>query len=72
MSKDWETYQAGGTVRIRRRPVRYRATARTTEPVVEAEADLSSMKKDELVAEAEKRGVDSSGTKAEIIERLES
>jgi hypothetical protein len=70
MSKDWETYQAGSTVRIRRRPVRYRATARATEPV--AEADLSSLKKDELVAEAEKRGVDSSGTKAEIIERLES
>lgn len=32
---------------------------------------FSSMKKDELVAEAEARGLDSSGTKEEIIERLE-
>ena len=36
------------------------------------EPNLSAFKKDELVALAEERGVDSSGTKAEIIERLEA
>jgi hypothetical protein len=34
--------------------------------------DLSSLKKDELVALAESRGIDSSGKKADIIERLEA
>jgi hypothetical protein len=38
------------------------------EPVTEG---YSSMKKDELVSEAEARGLDSSGTKEEIIARLE-
>jgi hypothetical protein len=42
-------------------------------PVAETvERDYSGMLKDELVAEAESRGIDSSGTKAEIIERLEA
>ena len=36
------------------------------------EVDYHSMKKDELVALAEERDLDSSGTKAEIIERLEA
>lgn len=67
----WETYQAGNTVRLRRRPVRYRATAPSPSPEPEPTPALSSMKKDELIEEAEKRGIDSSGTKAEIIERLE-
>ena len=38
----------------------------------EPEQDLTALKKDELVALADERGVDSSGTKAEIIERLEA
>jgi hypothetical protein len=33
---------------------------------------LGSLKKDELVALAEERGVDTSGTKAEIVDRLEA
>ncbi len=36
------------------------------------EVDYSSLKKDELVKLAEKRELDASGTKAEIIERLEA
>jgi len=36
----------------------------------EKEVALEDLKKDELVAKAEEAGVDSSGTKAEIIERL--
>lgn len=36
------------------------------------EVDYSDLKKDELVALADERGVDSSGTKAEIIARLEA
>lgn len=35
------------------------------------EVDYSHMKKDELIALAEERGLDSDGTKAEIIARLE-
>lgn len=38
----------------------------------EEEVDYSDLKKDELVALADERGVDSSGTKAEIIERLQA
>lgn len=34
--------------------------------------DYADMTKDELMAEADKRGVDSSGTKAEITARLEA
>lgn len=73
MSPTWETYRAGNTVRLRRRPVRYHAAAAPASapvPAAEPVTDLSSLKKDELVIEAEKRGVDSSGTKADIIERL--
>lgn len=69
MPGPWETYRDGNTVRIRRRPVRYRADAPKAAPAPEA-PDYSSLKKDELIAEAEKRGLDSSGTKADIIERL--
>jgi hypothetical protein len=65
----WETYQAGSTVRIRRRPVRYRVAKAAPEPAP-AEPDYSSMKKDELVAEAEELGLDTTGTKSELIERL--
>jgi hypothetical protein len=37
----------------------------------EESVSLSSLNKDELIAEAERRGVDSSSTKAEILERLQ-
>ena len=37
-----------------------------------APVDLTALKKDELVELAEERGEDSSGTKADIIERLEA
>jgi hypothetical protein len=41
-------------------------------PVVEEEAtDYGSLLKEDVVKIADERGVDSSGTKAEIIERLE-
>ena len=73
MSQPWETYRAGNTVRLRRRPVRYHAAApapKAAEPAPAPAPDYSAMKKDELVAEAEKRGLDASGTKADIIERL--
>lgn len=66
---EWETYQSGPAVRVRRRPVRHRATTVTT---LTTPPDFSSLKKDELIVEAEKRGVDSSGTKADILERLTS
>lgn len=52
---------------------RYRAVAPkrvvVAEPTVEA-VDFAALKKDELVAVATKRGVDASGTKAEIVARL--
>ena len=38
----------------------------------EQSGDLSSLSKPELVERAEKAGVDSSGTKADIIERLQA
>lgn len=71
MSRRWETYRVGNAVRLRRvggsevaaKPVA--AVVTTTAPVFDA-----SLTKAELVAEAERRGVDSSGTKAEIVERL--
>jgi hypothetical protein len=37
---------------------------------VEIKSELEGLKKDELVAQAEKRGLDTSGTKADLIERL--
>ena len=43
-----------------------RVATRTDEP----KPDLSSLKKADLVEVADKRGVDTSGTKADIIERL--
>lgn len=45
-----------------------RRRVRRVAPV--AESDPASLKKDDLVALAEARGVDASGTKAEILERL--
>lgn len=42
----------------------------TTEAEAEAAPDLDTLKKDELVALADERGVDSSGTKADLIARL--
>ena len=82
MSKPWETYRAGRTVKLRRRPVRYHAgkplqTTAAPEPeVIETadeylvERDYSTMTKAELVEAAEEQGLDSSGTKADILGRL--
>lgn len=38
----------------------------------EEEVDYSHLKKDELIALAEERGLDTDGTKADLIERLEA
>lgn len=60
-----------------RRTVSASGTDVAAEPVAETASeptdptDFSSLKKDELVAAAEKRDIDASGTKADIIERLE-
>lgn len=58
-----------------RRPRRMApARPRVIEPVEPVEAEpvvLDDMLKSEIVALAESRGVDSSGTKAEIVARLE-
>jgi hypothetical protein len=47
---------------------RYRRVARKAAPVVKP--DLSTLTKAELVSLAEERGIDSSGTKADLIARL--
>jgi len=82
MSKPWETYRAGRTVKLRRRPVRYHAgkplqTTAAPEPEVIktadeylVERDYSTLTKAELVQLADEQGLDSSGTKADIIGRL--
>ena len=76
MSKPWETYRAGRTVKLRRRPVRYHAgkplqTTAAPEPEpIEAATDYSTLTKAELVSLAEEQGIDSSGTKADILGRL--
>ena len=51
----------------------YRSVPRKVAVVVKPEAkpDLSGLKKDELVALADKSGVDSAGTKADILARLD-
>jgi SAP domain-containing protein len=51
---------SGRDIRLVRRPGRSRVATK----------DVASLKKDELVKLAEERGVDTSGTKAEITERL--
>jgi hypothetical protein len=63
VSKQWETFQVGRSIRLRR--IGGKRTKAATAPVVD-----ESLTKAELVAEAEERGVDASGTKAEIVERL--
>ena len=69
----WETYRAGSTIRLRQRPVRHHAPkASKPAPAPEPAPDYSSLKKDELIEEAAKLGLDTDGTKAEILERLES
>ena len=64
----WETYRVGRTVRLRRIPGPAPKKA-VAEPAVVV--DLTTATKADLIAEAEARGVDSSGTKAEILERLD-
>ena len=43
----------------------------TKEDEAEAVPDLTTLKKDDLVSLADKRGLDSSGTKADILARLQ-
>ena len=73
MPRQWETYRFGNSVRLRRVGAPPVAKPVVAEPVEEAlqAPDLESFTKAELVAEAESRGVDASGTKAEILERLD-
>lgn len=63
---EWKPTQHGR--RLFRRP----GTGPTPKPEATPAPDLAALKKAELVELADERGVDSSGTKAEIIERLES
>lgn len=46
------------------------AATKAQEQASEGDGELGKLKKDELVALAEERGIDSSGTKADILERL--
>lgn len=66
----WETYRVGNTVRLRRQG----APSVTPEPpgavAYPAVVLGPTATKAEVVAEAEARGIDASGTKAEILERL--
>ena len=89
MSKPWETYRSGGTVKLRRRPVRYQHTTSSKNPPPSTEAaevtvataigeadtdtaqDYATLRKPELVTLADERGLDSSGTRADLIARLE-
>ena len=92
MSRPWETYKAGRTVKLRRRPVRHHATSTSatnppptvTEatPIVvateigeadtETATDYGTLRKAELQSLAEENGLDTSGTRSELIARLES
>jgi hypothetical protein len=73
---EWKPTQHGR--RLFRRPGSVAVTAApapTPEPEPEPEpetADYGALLKPDLVEEADKRGIDSSGTKADIIERLEA
>jgi hypothetical protein len=62
----WVTVQVGSAVRVRRAEAKSKAKSAAKAEKVSADDHT----KDELVALAEKRGVDASGTKAEIAERL--
>lgn len=67
----WETYRFGNRVKIRRvgavTPPDPDPIQAVAYPAVILGPDAT---KAEIVAEAEARGIDSSGTKAEILERL--
>ena len=63
----WKPTEHGN--RLFRRPGSGPAPVKTT--VAAPAPDLSSLKKDELIEAAEAAGLDTSGTKADIIERLE-
>lgn len=67
---EWKPTQHGN--RLYRRPgIAPAAPVRRVKAAKAPEPDLASLKKDELVEAAESQGVDSSGTKADIIARLE-
>jgi hypothetical protein len=81
---EWKNTQLGrrlfrrpGTSAPSRAPAPTSAPEPTPEPTPEPEpesttADYGALLKAELVEEAEERGLDSSGTRADIIERLEA
>jgi hypothetical protein len=62
---EWKPTEYGN--RLYRRPGSGSAPPRRRAPA----PDLTTLKKDELVEVAEEQGVDTSGTKADIIARLE-
>jgi hypothetical protein len=64
---EWKQTEHGR--RLFRRPGSGPRPARTVVTTT-AEPDLSTLKKDELIELADKQGVDTAGTKADIIERL--
>ena len=61
---EWKSTQHGH--RLFRRPSAASLKAAAPKP------DLASLKKDELIEVATEQGLDTSGTKADIIERLEA
>ena len=65
---EWKPTQFGRRLFVR--PGSGPAPVRKRAPEPEAPA-LATLKKDELIELAEKQGKDTSGTKADIIERLE-
>ena len=65
---EWKPTQFGN--RLYRRPGSRAVTAVKAAPA--PAPDYSSLKKAELVEVAEQQGVDTSGTKADILERLEA
>jgi hypothetical protein len=70
---EWKPTQHGN--RLFRRPTAATVKSTASAAAVAAAAetsDYSSLKKDELIEAAEGRKLDPSGTKADIIERLEA
>lgn len=72
---EWKRTEHGR--RLFRRPTPAASTPSAATPAAEPEpetetVDYGSLLKAELVEQADERGIDSSGTKADIIERLEA
>jgi hypothetical protein len=73
-TRTWETYRLGNAVRLRRvgtNPTIGPVAAKPAAVVVEPEPVIDeTLTKADLIAEAEKRGLDRSGTKADLVERI--